>query len=81
MSTEMLGLILLVALITCIFIGFPISFTLIILSFVFGTIGFGAKLVAFLMFFQTTKQFQPLPRLVLMPPRAWQVSMHRTANY
>ncbi len=53
MSTEMLGLILLVALITCIFIGFPISFTLIILSFIFGTIGFGAKLVAFLMFFQT----------------------------
>jgi tripartite ATP-independent transporter DctM subunit len=53
MSTEMLGLILLVALITCIFIGFPISFTLIILSFIFGTIGFGAKLTAFLMFFQT----------------------------
>ncbi len=53
MSTEMLGLVLLVALITCIFIGLPISFTLIILSFIFGTIGFGAKLTAFLMFFQT----------------------------
>ncbi|ETW98732.1 MAG: C4-dicarboxylate ABC transporter permease [Candidatus Entotheonella factor] len=53
MSNEILGLVLLGALITCIFIGFPISFTLIILSFIFGTIGFGAELVSFLMFFQT----------------------------
>lgn len=53
MSNEILGLVLLFALISCIFIGFPISFTLIILSFIFGTIGFGAELVSFLMFFQT----------------------------
>ena len=52
MSPEYLGLILLVALITCIFIGFPIAFTLIILAVVFGYIGFG-KVVFFLMFFQT----------------------------
>ena len=52
MSPEYLGLILLVALITCIFIGFPIAFTLIILAIVFGYIGFG-KVVFFLMFFQT----------------------------
>ncbi len=53
MSPEYLGLVLLGALITSIFIGFPIAFTLIILAFVFGTIGFGVKLVSFLMFFQT----------------------------
>ena len=53
MSPEILGLVLLFALISCIFIGFPIAFTLIILAFVFGTIGFGANLVSFLMFFQT----------------------------
>ena len=52
MNPEYLGLILLVALITCIFIGFPIAFTLIILAVVFGYIGFG-KVVFFLMFFQT----------------------------
>ena len=52
MSPEYLGLVLLVALITCIFIGFPIAFTLIILAVVFGYIGFG-KVVFFLMFFQT----------------------------
>ena len=32
----------LAALLTGIFVGFPIAFTLIILSFVFGLIGFGA---------------------------------------
>jgi tripartite ATP-independent transporter DctM subunit len=53
MSPEILGLILLGALISGIFIGFPIAFTLIILAFVFGSIGFGVKLVSFLMFFQT----------------------------
>ena len=52
MNPEILGLILLVALISGIFIGFPIAFTLIILAVVFGYIGFG-KVVFFLMFFQT----------------------------
>ena len=52
MSPELLGLVLLVALIGCIFIGFPIAFTLIILALVFGYIGFG-DIVFNLMVFQT----------------------------
>ena len=52
MSPEHLGLVLLGALLTGIFVGFPIAFTLIILGFVFGYIGFG-KLVFYLMYFQT----------------------------
>lgn len=52
MSPEILGLILLVSLITFIFIGFPIAFTLIILAVVFGYIGLG-NLVFYLMVFQT----------------------------
>ncbi|MFH1122774.1 MAG: TRAP transporter large permease subunit [Pseudomonadota bacterium] len=42
MSPEFIGLILLVALLIGIFAGFPIAFTLVILSFVFGYIGFGS---------------------------------------
>ena len=41
MSGETLGLVLLGALLAGIFAGFPIAFTLIILSVVFGYIGFG----------------------------------------
>ncbi len=41
MSPEMLGLVLLGALLVAIFLGFPIAFTLIILAIVFGYIGFG----------------------------------------
>ncbi len=52
MSLEMLGLILLGALLTGIFVGFPIAFTLIILALVFGYIGLGNK-VFFLMVYQT----------------------------
>jgi tripartite ATP-independent transporter DctM subunit len=52
MSPEHLGLVLLGALLTGIFVGFPIAFTLIILGFVFGYIGFG-KQVFYLMYFQT----------------------------
>jgi hypothetical protein len=52
MSLEILGLILLFALLTGIFIGFPIAFTLIILSVVFGYIGLGDK-VFYLMVYQT----------------------------
>ena len=52
MSPEYLGLVFMGALITCIFIGFPIAFTLIILSVVFGTIGIGSS-VFYLMVFQT----------------------------
>ncbi len=52
MSPEYLGLVLLLALLTTIFIGFPIAFTLIILAVVFGYIGFG-RVVFDLMVFQT----------------------------
>ncbi|MBI3029451.1 MAG: TRAP transporter large permease subunit [Candidatus Rokubacteria bacterium] len=52
MSPEYLGLVLLGALLVGIFAGYPIAFTLIILSVVFGYIGFG-KVVFDLMFFQT----------------------------
>jgi tripartite ATP-independent transporter DctM subunit len=52
MSNEILGLILLGALLAGIFVGFPIAFTLIILSVVFGYIGFGDT-VFYLMVFQT----------------------------
>jgi tripartite ATP-independent transporter DctM subunit len=51
-SPEYLGLVLLAALLTGIFVGFPIAFTLIILSLVFGYIGFGDT-VFYLMVFQT----------------------------
>jgi len=51
-SPEYLGLVLLAGLLIGIFAGYPIAFTLIILSFVFGYIGFG-PLVFDLMFFQT----------------------------
>ena len=52
MSPENLGLVFMGALITCIFVGFPICFTLIILSVVFGIIGIGPT-VFYLMVFQT----------------------------
>jgi tripartite ATP-independent transporter DctM subunit len=52
MSNEYLGLILLAALLVGIFAGFPIAFTLIVLSVVFGYIGFGDT-VFYLMVFQT----------------------------
>jgi tripartite ATP-independent transporter DctM subunit len=52
LSGEYLGLVLLGALLVGIFAGFPIAFTLIILSVVFGYIGFGDT-VFYLMVFQT----------------------------
>ena len=52
MSTEILGFILLGGLLTGIFVGFPIAFTLIILGVIFGYIGFGHQ-VFYLMYFQT----------------------------
>ncbi len=51
MSNEILGLVLIGVMLFAIFVGFPISFTLIFLGFVFGYIGFG-KLVFYLMTFQ-----------------------------
>jgi tripartite ATP-independent transporter DctM subunit len=52
MSNEYLGLVLLGALLAGIFVGFPIAFTLIVLSVVFGYVGFGDT-VFYLMVFQT----------------------------
>ena len=52
MKPEFLGLILLGSLLTGIFVGFPIAFTLIILAAVFGYIGFGLG-VFDVMVFQT----------------------------
>ena len=50
-SPEMLGVLLIGVMLFAIFIGFPISFTLIFLGFVFGYLGFG-KLVFYLMTLQ-----------------------------
>ena len=50
-SPEALGFILIAVMLFAIFIGFPISFTLIFLGFVFGYLGFG-KLVFYLMTLQ-----------------------------
>jgi tripartite ATP-independent transporter DctM subunit len=51
MTPEILGLVLIGVMLFAIFVGFPISFTLIFLGFVFGYIGFG-KVVFYLMTFQ-----------------------------
>lgn len=51
MENEILGLILIGVMLFAIFVGFPISFTLIFLGFVFGYIGFG-DVVFYLMTFQ-----------------------------
>ena len=50
---PIIGLIMLAAMLFAIFIGFPISFTLIFLGFVFGTWGANFKLATFLMTLQT----------------------------
>ena len=51
MSPEVLGIVLILTMLFAIFIGFPISFTLIFLGVFFGYIGFG-DLVFYLMTFQ-----------------------------
>jgi len=50
MTPEILGIILILTMLFAIFIGFPISFTLIFLGVVFGYLGFG-DLVFYLMTF------------------------------
>ena len=40
---EILGLLMLVAMISTIFIGFPIAFTLLFIALVFGSVGLGAN--------------------------------------
>jgi len=51
MSPEIIGLIMIAVMLFAIFVGFPISFTLIFLGMVFGYVGFG-DLVFYLMTFQ-----------------------------
>ena len=51
MAPEILGLILIAVMLIAVFVGSPISFTLIFLGFVFGYIGFG-QVVFYLMTFQ-----------------------------
>ncbi|HUF82070.1 MAG TPA: TRAP transporter large permease subunit [Burkholderiales bacterium] len=58
MSPEIIGVLMIVALLTGIFVGFPIAFTLIILGILFGYVGFGDT-VFYLMvyqFFQVMKE-------------------------
>ncbi|MDE0111310.1 MAG: TRAP transporter large permease subunit [Albidovulum sp.] len=50
--SEWVGVIMIAIMLFSIFVGFPISFTLIFLSFVFGAWGFGGKLVFYLQTFQ-----------------------------
>lgn len=52
-TNEIIGLLMIGAMLFAIFIGFPISFTLIFLGVVFGTWGFGIKLTIFLMTLQS----------------------------
>lgn len=52
MSPETIGFIMIAVMLLAIFVGFPISFTLIFLGIVFGAWGFGAKLVFYLMTLQ-----------------------------
>nr|WP_325249420.1 TRAP transporter large permease subunit [Amylibacter sp.] len=51
-SQEVIGLIMIAVMLFSIFVGFPISFTLIFLSFVFGAWGFKAKMAFYLQTFQ-----------------------------
>ena len=69
-SPETLGFILMAVMLFAIFIGFPISFTLIFLGFVFGYLGFG-KLVFYLMTLQfsmvmTEQALAAVPLFVFM---------------
>jgi len=47
-SPELIGVLMIAVMLFAIFVGFPISFTLIFLGFVFGSWGFSTKLVFFL---------------------------------
>jgi len=52
MTPEIIGFIMIATMLFAIFVGYPISFTLIFLGFAFGAWGFGADLVFFLMALQ-----------------------------
>ncbi len=70
-SKPIIGLIMLAVMLFSIFVGFPISFTLIFLGFVFGTWGANFKLATFLMALQTNSvmlddQLVAVPLFILM---------------
>jgi len=48
LSPQVIGVIMIAVMLLAIFVGFPISFTLIFLGFVFGAWGFGGKMVFYL---------------------------------
>jgi TRAP-type mannitol/chloroaromatic compound transport system permease large subunit/TRAP-type mannitol/chloroaromatic compound transport system permease small subunit len=71
LSRPVIGLIMLAAMLFVIFIGFPISFTLIFLAFVFGIWGFNLKITTLLMTFQVNDtmlndQLMAVPLFILM---------------
>jgi len=71
LSKEIIGLLMLGAMLFVIFIGFPISFTLIFLAFSFGAWGSGSKLTFFLQTLQTNStmlddQLVAVPLFILM---------------
>ena len=68
---QILGLIMLFGMITVIFVGFPISFTLLFLGLVFGAIGLGAELtfnLAYIQIWGTMKDevFPAVPLFIFM---------------
>ncbi len=70
-SKEIIGLLMLGAMLFVIFVGFPISFTLIFLAFTFGAWGSGSKLTFFLQTLQTNStmlddQLVAVPLFILM---------------
>ncbi len=70
-SKEIIGLFMLAAMLFVIFIGFPISFTLIFLAFTFGAWGSGSALTFFLQTLQTNStmlddQLVAVPLFILM---------------
>lgn len=70
-SKEIIGLLMLSAMLFVIFIGFPISFTLIFLAFTFGAWGSGSALTFFLQTLQTNStmlddQLVAVPLFILM---------------
>ena len=70
-SKPAIGLIMLAAMLFVIFIGFPISFTLIFLAFTFGSWGSGSALTFFLLTLQTNSvmlsdQLAAVPLFILM---------------
>jgi TRAP-type mannitol/chloroaromatic compound transport system permease large subunit/TRAP-type mannitol/chloroaromatic compound transport system permease small subunit len=71
LSKPVIGLIMLTAMLFVIFIGFPISFTLIFLAFIFGIWGYNFKLTTLLMTLNTNStmlndQLMAVPLFVLM---------------